>query len=61
MTTFDKVLHLVGLAAGGIVAIGATGGAAIPAWLMVVAGVLAPIASGVAAKPAFLTKKPDAK
>ena len=56
MSTFDKILHTVGLLAGGIVAVGASGGVALPAWLMVVAGIVAPVASGAAAAPAFMKK-----
>ena len=48
MSTFDKVLHVVGLAAGGIAAVAATGGIALPGWLIAVAAVIAPIASGSA-------------
>ena len=61
MTTFDKVLHIVGLTAGGLVAVAATGGVALPGWLIAVAGIIAPIASGTAAAPAFLKKAPEVK
>jgi len=36
MTTFDKVLHMLGAGAAGVAITGATGGLAIPAWLMIV-------------------------
>jgi hypothetical protein len=57
MSKFDKILHVVGLAAGGLVAVAATGGVALPAWLIAVAGVVAPLASGSAAA---LWRKTDA-
>lgn len=56
MSTFDKVMHVVGIVAGVIVTVGVSGGVAMPAWLIVAAGAIAPIASGVAASP--LVKKP---
>jgi len=65
MTNLDRILHLVGAAAGGVLVVGATGGAAIPVWLMVTAAVVQ-VATGMTSNPAIklpsmTTPKPDAR
>ena len=37
MSAFDKVMHLLGIGAGTIAVLGASGGVAVPAWLTIVA------------------------
>jgi len=36
MTNFDKIMHMVGAAAAGVAITGASGGFALPTWLMIV-------------------------
>jgi len=51
MTNFDRILHLVGAAASGVVVLGASGGVAIPAWLMITAAAVS-FATGTVSNPA---------
>ena len=65
MTNFDRILHLIGLAATGVVVTGASGGVAIPGWLMIAASVTA-FVTGASSNPvvkrtSFFTPKPDAR
>ncbi len=65
MSTFDKVLHLIGGAAATALATCATAGVSLPAWATITLAVVAAGSSGMAAQPAtiatFLTKgKKDA-
>lgn len=58
MTTFDRVLNMVGVAASGILIAGLSGGISVPAWLLIAcAGVQA--ATGATAAP-MLRKAPKA-
>lgn len=58
MNKLDKGLHFIGLIAGGLVAVAASGGLALPAWLVAVSGVVA-YAAGATAAP--LMKKAPGK
>lgn len=65
MTTFDKVKHMLGAAATGVLVVGASGGVAIPAWLMITAAITS-FATGATSSPivgkgSLFTPKPDAR
>lgn len=63
MTTFDKVTHMVGTAASGVLVAGLSGGIAVPGWLMITAVAVqfaTGATSGAMVKPGSLfTPKPD--
>ena len=64
MTTFDKITHLVGAAATGILITGLSGGIAVPGWLMITAAALQ-FATGATTSPmvkgSMFTSKADAR
>jgi len=65
MTNFDRILHLVGAVASGVVITGLSGGIAVPTWLMITAASVA-FATGSASNPmvklpSMLTAKPDVR
>lgn len=62
MTTFDKVKHMVGAAATGVLITGLSGGIAVPAWLMIAAAAIQ-FATGSTSAPlnSLLPGKKDAR
>lgn len=65
MSNFDRIMHLLGTAAAGIVVVGGSGGVAVPGWLLITAGVVA-FATGATSgpmmkRPSIFTPKPDAR
>ena len=65
MTDFDRILHLVGAAASGVVILGASDGVAMPAWLMITAAAVSfatgATSSPMVKQPSIFTPKPDAR
>ena len=59
MSTIDRVLHLLGLAATGVVVTGASGGMAVPAWLMITASVVTFVTGTAAGSALPKAKKPE--
>ena len=64
MSTFDKVTHMVGMGATGILLAGLSGGLAVPTWLLITAAAVQ-FATGATSSPlvkgSLFTPKPDAR